>query len=52
MRVGTLELIVLLVVVILIFGPRNLPKLARMLGKSKRALEDRKKEKEGQQEEQ
>ncbi len=29
MRIGTNELLIILVVVLLIFGPKNLPKLAR-----------------------
>ncbi|MDD6212737.1 MAG: twin-arginine translocase TatA/TatE family subunit [Clostridiales bacterium] len=32
MRLGTMELIVILVVVLLIFGPKQLPKLAKMVG--------------------
>lgn len=31
---GTTELIIILVVVLIIFGPKNLPKLGRMMGRS------------------
>ncbi len=34
MKFGTTELIVVLLVVIIIFGPTQIPKLARMVGKS------------------
>ncbi len=34
MRFGTTELIVILIVVIIIFGPTQIPKLTKMLGKS------------------
>ena len=34
MRLGTPELILILVVVLLIFGPKNLPKLGKMFGKT------------------
>ena len=30
MRIGTNELLIILVVVLLIFGPKNLPKLGKM----------------------
>ena len=32
MRIGTNELLIILVVVLLIFGPKNLPKLGKMFG--------------------
>jgi sec-independent protein translocase protein TatA len=38
MRVSTLELVIVLVVVLLIFGPKNLPKLGRMFGRAFRKL--------------
>lgn len=31
---GTTELVIILVVVLIIFGPKNLPKLGRMMGRS------------------
>ena len=34
MKLGTTELIVLLAIVVIIFGPTQLPKLTRMFGKS------------------
>ena len=35
MRIGTNELLIILVVALLIFGPKNLPKLGKMFGKPK-----------------
>ena len=34
MRIGTNELLIILVVVLLIFGPKNMPKLGKMFGKT------------------
>ncbi len=34
MKLGTTELLVILAIVILVFGPSQLPKLSRMFGKS------------------
>ena len=34
MRIGTNELLITLVVALLIFGPKNLPKLGKMFGKT------------------
>ena len=34
MRIGTNELLIILVVALLIFGPKNLPKLGMMFGKT------------------
>ena len=34
MRIGTNELLIILVVVLLIFGHKNLPKLGKMFGKT------------------
>jgi sec-independent protein translocase protein TatA len=34
MKIGTTELLVILAIVVLIFGPTQIPKLSRMLGKS------------------
>lgn len=33
-KFGAMELIVILVIVLLIFGPKNLPKLSKMFGKT------------------
>ena len=44
MRIGTNELLIILVVVLLIFGPKNLPKLGKMFGMTingfKKGMED------------
>lgn len=37
---GTPELIIILVVALLIFGPKNLPKLGQAIGRSVRGLRD------------
>ncbi|MBQ9612619.1 MAG: twin-arginine translocase TatA/TatE family subunit [Lachnospiraceae bacterium] len=34
MRIGTTELIIILIVVVIIFGPTQIPKLTKMFGKS------------------
>ena len=34
MRIGTNELLIILVVALLIFGPKDLPKLGKMFGKT------------------
>lgn len=34
MRVGTNELLIILLVALLVFGPKNLPKLGKMFGKT------------------
>ncbi len=45
MRIGTNELLIILVVALLIFGPKNLPKLGKMFGKTingfKKGMEER-----------
>lgn len=38
MKLGVQELIIVLVIVILIFGPTQIPKLAKMLGKSAKSF--------------
>ena len=38
MKPGVMELLIVLVVVIVIFGPTQIPKLAKMLGKSVKSL--------------
>ena len=44
MRIGTNELLIILVVALLIFGPKNLPKQGKMFGKTinvfKKGMED------------
>ncbi|MBE6471555.1 MAG: twin-arginine translocase TatA/TatE family subunit [Coriobacteriaceae bacterium] len=39
-KLGPLELVVILVVVLLLFGPKNLPKLGSAIGKSVRNLRE------------
>ena len=34
MRIGPQELIIVLIIVLVIFGPKNLPKLGKMFGKA------------------
>ena len=34
MRIGTNEMLIILAVALLIFGPKNLPKLGKMFGKT------------------
>ena len=34
MRIGPQEFIIVLIIVLVIFGPKNLPKLGKMLGKT------------------
>ena len=38
MRLGTTELLIILLVVVVIFGPTQIPKLAKMIGKSVKNL--------------
>ena len=40
MKIGTPELLVILVIVVLIFGPTQLPKLSKMFGKSVKNFRD------------
>ncbi len=40
MKLGTTELLIILAVVLLIFGPSQLPKLSKMLGRSVKGLRD------------
>lgn len=40
MKIGMQELIIILIVVIIIFGPSQFPKLARMFGKSVKSFKD------------
>lgn len=39
-NVGPTQLLIILVVVLLIFGPKNIPKLARMMGRGLREFKD------------
>ena len=34
MKIGTTELLIILAVVVIVFGPTQIPKLTRMFGKS------------------
>ena len=40
MKIGTQELIIILIVVIIIFGPTQIPKLTKMFGKSVKSFKD------------
>ena len=40
MKIGMQELIIVLVVVIIIFGPTQIPKLTKMFGKSVKSFKD------------
>lgn len=40
MKLGTTELLVLLAVVIILFGPTQIPKLTKMFGKSIKGFKD------------
>lgn len=40
MKIGTTELLVILAIVLLLFGPSQLPKLSRMFGKSIKSFRD------------
>lgn len=40
MRIGTQELMIVLLVVLIIFGPKQLPKLGKMFGKTMRNFKD------------
>ena len=40
MRIGTNELLIILVVALLIFGPKNLPKLGKMFGKTMKSFKE------------
>ncbi len=39
-KLGTTEIIVILLIVLLIFGPTQLPKLSKMFGKSIKGFKD------------
>ena len=40
MRIGTPELLIILLVVVIIFGPTQIPKLTKMFGKSVKSFKD------------
>jgi sec-independent protein translocase protein TatA len=40
MKLGTTELLIVLAVVVLIFGPTQIPKLTRMFGKSVKSFKE------------
>ena len=40
MKLGTTELIVILLIVLVIFGPSQIPKLTKMFGKSVKSFKD------------
>lgn len=40
MKIGTLEIVAILVVVLLIFGPTQIPKLTKMFGRSVKNFKD------------
>ena len=40
MRLGTTELMIILAVVVIVFGPTQIPKLTRMFGKSVKGFKE------------
>jgi sec-independent protein translocase protein TatA len=40
MRIGTQELLIVLIIVVIVFGPTQLPKLTKMFGKSVKSFRD------------
>ena len=40
MRMGTMEILVVLAVVLIIFGPKQIPKLAKMFGKATKSFKE------------
>jgi len=40
MKIGTTELLIILAIVLLLFGPSQLPKLTKMFGKSVKSLRE------------
>lgn len=40
MRIGTQELLIVLAIVVIVFGPTQLPKLTKMFGKSVKSFRD------------
>ena len=43
MRIGVQQLLIVLIIVIIIFGPTQIPKLTKMLGKSVKGCKEGKK---------
>lgn len=40
MKLGTTELLIILAIILLLFGPSQIPKLAKMFGKAKKNYND------------
>lgn len=40
MRIGMQELLIILAIVVIVFGPTQIPKLTRMFGKSAKAFKE------------
>ena len=40
MRIGPTEIFMILIVVLIIFGPKNLPKLSKMFGKTMKGFQE------------
>ena len=40
MRIGTQELLIVLIIVVIVFGPTQIPKLTKMFGKSVKSFRD------------
>ncbi|MCD8022204.1 MAG: twin-arginine translocase TatA/TatE family subunit [Lachnospiraceae bacterium] len=40
MKLGTTELLIILAIIIVIFGPSQIPKLSKMLGKAKKSYSE------------
>ena len=40
MAIGTLEIVILLAIILIIFGPKNIPKLAKALGNAVRGYKE------------
>ncbi|MCD8338173.1 MAG: twin-arginine translocase TatA/TatE family subunit [Lachnospiraceae bacterium] len=40
MKLGTTELLIILVIIVLLFGPSQIPKLAKMFGKAKKNFDE------------
>ena len=40
MRIGPQEFIIVLIIVLVIFGPKNLPKLGKMFGKTRKNFKE------------
>ena len=38
MKIGTTELLIILAVVVIVFGPTQIPKLTRMFGKERKGI--------------